>query len=147
MTRCLKAGGIAVHTTEFNVSSNSATIDNDPTFVIFRQRNIQQMVADLRSKGRTVELDLALGDGPADAHVDRYPYEENTHLKLQLGSFVATSFGLIAGPVGSHSPAAIAQGASAARSRCGVGSPFANAASGPQKCVAAAPRLFTQRTR
>lgn len=110
MTRCLKPDGIAVHTTEFNVSSNSATIDNDPTFVIFRQRDIEEMAADLRSKGRGVELDLTLGNGPADAHVDLYPYEQKTHLKLQLGSFVATSFGLIAGPVGSHPPADLTRG-------------------------------------
>jgi radical SAM protein with 4Fe4S-binding SPASM domain len=107
MVSCLKPDGIAVHTTEFNVSSNDATIDNDASFVIFRQRDIERMTADLRGQGRAVELNLTLGDQPADAHVDQHPYKQQTHLKLQLGPYVATSFGLIAGPAESHQPAAV----------------------------------------
>ena len=28
MTRCIKRGGVAVHTTEFNLSSNEETVEN-----------------------------------------------------------------------------------------------------------------------
>ena len=36
---CLKPGGVAVHTTEFNLVSNDATVDNDGT-VLFRKRDL-----------------------------------------------------------------------------------------------------------
>ncbi len=111
MTHCLKPDGIAVHTTEFNVSSNTDTIDHDPSFVIFRQQDIEAMAASLRAQGRAVELDLSLGDSPADDYVDPHPYRKETHLKLQLGPYVATSFGLIVGPAGSHPSAAKTNGA------------------------------------
>jgi hypothetical protein len=101
MTRCLKPEGIAVHTTELNVSSNRDTIDNNPSLVIFRQRDVEAMAAGLQAQGRAVELDLSLGNGPADGYVAQGP-EEEPHLKLQLGHYVATSFGFVIGPVGSH---------------------------------------------
>jgi hypothetical protein len=39
---CLKPGGVAVHTTEFNISSNWDTLDHSHT-VIFRERDIRNM--------------------------------------------------------------------------------------------------------
>ena len=32
---------------------------------------------------------------PADLHVDEVPYAQETHLKLRLGPYVSTSFGII----------------------------------------------------
>jgi hypothetical protein len=104
MTRCLKPEGVAVHNTEFNLSSNEDTIDNNPSFVLFRQRDIEAMVSSLRAQGRVVDLDLLSGVGPADAFIDEYPYRQETHLKLRIGPYVSTSVGLIIGPVGRHAP-------------------------------------------
>jgi hypothetical protein len=93
--QCLRPGGIAVHTTEFNLTSNSTTLTEGVT-VIFRHCDIDQMVAELRGAGHTVEpLDLALGDAPLDRYVDTPPYSHDKHLRLHLGDWATTSLGLI----------------------------------------------------
>jgi SAM-dependent methyltransferase len=91
---CLKPGGIAVHTTEYNVSSKTDTVDNDGT-VIYRQCDIQEIIDTLNGRGHSIEMDWDEGEGPADKYVDVAPYMSDTHLKLQLGKYVTTSIGLI----------------------------------------------------
>lgn len=91
----LKPGGWAVHTTEFNISSDDQTLDNCDT-VIFRRRDIEKLAKDLRAKGHYVEeLDYSLGGLPEDFMVDTWPHTEDVHLKLQLNEYVVTSIGLI----------------------------------------------------
>jgi SAM-dependent methyltransferase len=90
---CLAPGGIAVHTTEYNVSSNDATIASGPT-VLFRRRDMQDLARSLRRRGHRIRVDYAEGDQPADRHIDAPPFSD-THLKIQLASFVTTSFGLV----------------------------------------------------
>lgn len=91
----LKPGGWAVHTTEYNISSNDATQDHDPT-VVFRQRDIEQVARQLRDQGHCVEeLDYSIGALPEDFAVDFLPHTQEVHLKLQLGAFVVSSIGLI----------------------------------------------------
>jgi SAM-dependent methyltransferase len=92
--RCLRPGGVAVHTTEYNVSSNFFTLRSGPT-VLLRQRDIQRLARKLRTQGHGIELDFTTGDLPVDRLVDRPPYRTTQHLKLKIGWFVATSFGLI----------------------------------------------------
>lgn len=93
--KTLKPGGWAVHTTEFNISSNDETQDNDPT-VVFRRRDLEAIAANLRQKGHFVEeLDYSLGGLPEDFAVDIFPHEQKVHLKLQIGPFVVSSIGLI----------------------------------------------------
>jgi FkbM family methyltransferase len=95
MTRCLKPGGVAVHTTEFNVSSNTRTIGKGRT-VLFRRRDFDEMIAALRQAGHEVaEIDYHTGDGPADLSIDRPPYQGKVHLKVEVGGYTATSIGLI----------------------------------------------------
>jgi SAM-dependent methyltransferase len=94
MTRCLKPHGVAVHTTEFNVSSNDATKDHG-WCVIFRRRDIEDMARSLRQRGFFLELDYDAGSGEADRFIDRPPYAQVTHLKLELLGYVSTSIGLI----------------------------------------------------
>jgi hypothetical protein len=91
--RCLKRGGVGVHTTEYNVSSNDGTVDNGPT-VIFRERDIEDLVSDLHALGHAVELNLDTGSSEIDQHVDDQPYTD-VHLKIMIGDYVATSIGLI----------------------------------------------------
>jgi hypothetical protein len=90
---CLKRGGVGVHTTEYNVSSNVETIETGPT-VAFRRRDVDDLVARLRALGHKVVLDLETGSSEADRHVDTQPYT-NTHLKTVIGGHVVTSLGLI----------------------------------------------------
>jgi SAM-dependent methyltransferase len=93
--KTLKPGGWAVHTTEFNISSNDVTLDNADT-VIFRMKDLEKLAEELRSKGHYVEeLDYSLGGLPEDFDVDVHPFHEKGHLKLQLNEFVVTSIGLI----------------------------------------------------
>ena len=86
----------AIHTTEYNVSSNTETQDNNKSTVIFRQRDIDEMIKGLRDAGHFVEeVDYSLGGQPEDFNVDVFPYSANPHLKLQLDKYVVTSIGLI----------------------------------------------------
>jgi SAM-dependent methyltransferase len=100
MLRRLRPGGVAVHTTEFNLSSDEETLSEGPT-VLFRRRDILAMADRLAADGYRIDLDLDPGDGPADRVVDVPPYRHDPHLKLRLDRFVSTSIGLIiekAGP-------------------------------------------------
>lgn len=93
--KTLKPGGWAVHTTEYNISSNDETQDNNDT-VIYRRRDIDQVVEDLRAEGHFVEeLDYSLGGLPEDFQVDIEPHQQKVHVKLQIDKFVVTSIGLI----------------------------------------------------
>jgi hypothetical protein len=91
---CLRPGGVAVHTTEFNVSSNADTLDNTVT-VLFRRRDLQDMARRLRANGHRIDLDLTLGTGVADNYVDEPPYRSDFHLRLKIAQYVTTSIGLI----------------------------------------------------
>jgi len=91
--RCLKPGGVAVHTTEFNLSSNRWTLDHDDT-VLFRQKDIEELVDLLRQQGHSISVDFERGALPADQHVDVPPYS-HPHLKLKVEQFTTTSLGLV----------------------------------------------------
>jgi hypothetical protein len=94
--QCLKPGGVAVHTTEFNLTSDDKTLTDGGT-VIFRHRDISDLVRRLEQSGHFVEpLAYSLGTTPADMHIDTFPYAEAPHLKLLLAErFVSTSIALI----------------------------------------------------
>lgn len=90
---CLKPGGVAVHTTEFNVSSNSHTADLDQT-VLFRRRDIEWLVQRLRRYNHDITVDFDPGSTQADLHVDTPPYS-SPHLKVRVHQYASTSIGLI----------------------------------------------------
>lgn len=93
--KTLKPGGWSVHTTEYNISSNDETQENNDT-VIYRQRDIEKIVADIRNEGHFVEeVDYSIGGLPQDFKVDIQPHKQDVHLKLQVGKYVVTSIGLI----------------------------------------------------
>ncbi len=91
----LRPGGWAVHTTEFNISSDNDTVETGDT-VVFRKKDIDAVVNDLMQEGHLVEkLDYSLGAEPEDFQVDYLPHRQEVHLKLQLDKYVVTSIGLI----------------------------------------------------
>lgn len=92
--KCLRPGGIAVHTTEYNLSSNEDTIEQS-VLVIFRKRDIEDMVQTLRGLGHQIEIDLESGTELKNTCVDLPPYTFKPHLRLQLLNWVSTSIGLI----------------------------------------------------
>jgi SAM-dependent methyltransferase len=92
----LKPGGIAVHTTEFNMSSDDRTIESQGLSV-YRRRDIEQLVGEIEVAGHLVEpIDWTYGAGLAETIVDLPPWGRGEpHLRLLLGEFECTSIGLI----------------------------------------------------
>lgn len=93
--RTLKIGGVAVHTTEFNASSNEDTVETGET-VMYRRRDMEALVQRLRERGHAVE-EFRIGPTAhaLDFCVDVPPYTGNVHLKLLLANYVATSVGIV----------------------------------------------------
>ncbi|UAB77809.1 class I SAM-dependent methyltransferase [Erythrobacter sp. SCSIO 43205] len=91
---CLRPGGLAVHTTEYNCSSNTTTLDNTST-VLFRRRDFEKLGKYLARKGHKVSFNFGTGDQPADQHIDVPPYTQEPHLKLQIAEWTTTSFGIM----------------------------------------------------
>jgi hypothetical protein len=102
----IKPGGVAVHTTEFNIE-DGPTIDNWPT-VLFQKRHFEALAARLTEKGHKVaELDFDPGNGILDRFIDLPPWAHDAgppfdtwlhhsrHLKVGVDGFVATCAGIV----------------------------------------------------
>ena len=93
--RTLRKGGVGVHTTELNLSSNAETVERGAT-VLYREQDLRRLVARLEERGHTVQpLRIDPGQHPIDQHVDVPPYSHNPHLKLELLGFTSTSVGIV----------------------------------------------------
>ncbi len=94
--KCLRPGGIAAHTTEFNALSNHGTLRSE-NLVVFRQKDLKALEAKLKQQGDTLwPLDLTGGLTHADLYVDEAPYIQEPHLSLKLGGHTFTSVLLVA---------------------------------------------------
>lgn len=92
--KTLKPGGVAVHTTEFNLSSNDETFDKDH-LAIYRRQDFERLIQRLVDRGHFVApLNLHPGTSAVDEHIDLPPYAL-PHLKLEVAGYVTTSFGMI----------------------------------------------------
>jgi hypothetical protein len=100
---CLVPGGVAVHTTEFNLSSNDATLADGPC-VIYRLRDVEAICGRLVAQGHQVEpLDIDPGCHGLDQFVDQPPYADwhstpppkVKHLRLNLAGHASTSIALV----------------------------------------------------
>ena len=92
--RTLRSGGVAVHTTEFNLSSDADTIEEGGT-VLFRKQDILLLARLLKARGhRLLPLNFYPGATEVDAYVDLPPYKSDPHLRLQIGAYKSTSIGL-----------------------------------------------------
>jgi hypothetical protein len=100
---CLRPGGVAVHTTEFNLSSNDDT-PAEGWCVIYRVKDIEAICRRLVDLGHHVEpIDLDPGRHPLDSVVDPPPYHQWAtdppplikHLRLNLMGYASTSIALI----------------------------------------------------
>lgn len=90
----LRPGGVAVHTTEFNLSSNERTMETRE-LSLFRKRDLELLAHELVQAGHDVApLNFWPGATPVDEHIDLPPFG-NPHLKLELMGYVTTSMGLI----------------------------------------------------
>ncbi len=96
-TELLVSGGVAVHTTEFNVASNDATLEAGSS-VIYRRRDIEALDQMLRAhRCGLASCDFYAGDHRFDLNFDIPPYGDASrqHIKLLLGGHIATSMLLI----------------------------------------------------
>jgi len=94
--KCLKPGGIAVHTTEFTVSSLNFTLEIG-NLVTFSKTRMDSLVQDVRRLGyESEDIDYRGGTDPVDQHIDIQPYRGDNHLKLAgYGLVIHTSIGII----------------------------------------------------
>lgn len=109
--RLVRPGGVAVHTTEYNVSSNDATLATGPS-VIYRRRDIEDLAYALRGVACALEpVEYDAGLDRQDIEFDFPPYFTNgrKHIKMLLGPHVSTSILLIVRK-GAPPPAEIGRG-------------------------------------
>ena len=92
--RTLRSGGCAVHTTEFNLTSNDETLESS-SLSLYRKRDFEAVASRLIAAGHHVlPLNFHPGGRTVDQHIDLPPYAL-PHLKLALAEYVTTSFGLV----------------------------------------------------
>jgi len=92
--KCLRPGGIAVHTTEFNLGSNDKTVDR-PSICVFRKQDIESLALRLIGNGHKVGmLNFTPGNGEHDLHIDLPPHKGYIHLRLLLKRHLSTSIGI-----------------------------------------------------
>ena len=94
--KCVKAGGVAVHTTEYNVNDTESTLES-PGLSLYRKRDILQLKEAVESQGNEfVPVNFNPGTGELDKYVDLPPYDRNRHLKLEIAEkYVTTSIGFV----------------------------------------------------
>lgn len=102
--RCLRPGGVAVHTTEFNLDPDGPTLERGRT-VLYQRRHIEALAARLDAAGhRMLPVDFGVGDGALDRFVDLPPYDAQPwflsraatpHLRLSHRGHVVTSLGFV----------------------------------------------------
>jgi SAM-dependent methyltransferase len=100
----LRPGGIAVHTTEYNLAEDGPTIESGVT-VLYQRRHIEALAERLTAAGHTVlPIDFSTGDGVLDRFVDLPPFAaadgaqvvpDTPHLRMAMQDLAATSIALI----------------------------------------------------
>ena len=91
----LEPGGVAVHTIEFNLSSNTDTLDQEGV-CLFRRCDIDVLAKTLLENGLCLSpVTWDPGVHPFNYVYDLPPYKAYDHLKLLIEKYVCTSLGLI----------------------------------------------------
>lgn len=90
---CLKPGGTAIHTTEYNLFSDEKTFETGP-IVLFRKQDFEWMVDKLHALGHSISIDYTVGKGEIES-IAAKPTDTDYHLRLQFGGYITTSIGLI----------------------------------------------------
>ena len=90
--KCLRPGGWAVHTTEFNLSSNTDTLES-PSTVIFRQQDMERLAERLSEIGCVMINQFSVNEMEMDRRIDFLPHTQDPHIRLQVNRYVSTSYG------------------------------------------------------
>lgn len=92
--KLLKPGGISVHTTEYNISSEES-FDDVPYQAIYGKNFFDKLQEEITAAGHSFSpLDLRLGNHPDDDYVAPAG-KHDVHMKLMLSGNVSTSIGII----------------------------------------------------
>lgn len=93
--KCLKPGGIGVHTTEYNVQGGR-TLETEG-LSLYRSADIERLRKQVIAQGNAfLPITFHTGDDPIDKHVDLPPYGRERHLKLMVAEkYVTTSIGFV----------------------------------------------------
>jgi hypothetical protein len=103
---CLVPGGLAVHTTEFNLDSNEMTVADGPV-VAYRKRDLDLLRDRLGRLGHSMAaLSVGTRDGVLDRVLDMPPYQRRS-LALRLGPYRITSAVIVIQAGGNGPPPAV----------------------------------------
>lgn len=91
---CLKPGGVAVHTTEFTITSETVSQDL-PDLSFYCRKDIEGLAMRLIDAGHAIVLNFDRGTTVADTHVDLPPYHHGRTLAAHHDAHIITSIGLI----------------------------------------------------
>lgn len=97
MVTVLKPGGVAIHTTEFNLYSNTETLE-DGMSIIYRRKDLEEIQEWCEQNGHKMELSFKRTRMEGDEYVDVSPdisLDCKYHLNLMIGPFASTSFGIV----------------------------------------------------
>lgn len=97
MIKVLKPGGVAVHTTEFNLWSNDDT-EEDGYSVIYRRKDFEELKEWYANHDCYMDISFRRGCGASEMFLPFPPYEDDDtrdHLNLMVGKYASTSFGLV----------------------------------------------------
>ncbi len=94
--KCLRPGGVAVHTTELNIGSDEDTFESEG-LSLYRRKDIRRLKSAIEAQGNVLlPINFNTGTRELDRYVDLPPFNRNKHLKLMVEEkFVTTSIGLI----------------------------------------------------
>jgi hypothetical protein len=93
----LEPGGVAVHTTELELTLRDETADYGH-LAVYRVEDLERLAETVRDFGYEMETNWYVSlDTPADRWValPPYPHDDPAHLRLLIGDSVSTSVGLL----------------------------------------------------
>jgi hypothetical protein len=97
---CLRPGGIAVHTTEFDCVDHVdlaayGSVAEGLYVCFYRASDLRRLARRLRTAGHHVRCNFYVSSShPSEREVDVEPFTHDPHMRLQVGDRVMTSFGL-----------------------------------------------------
>ncbi len=97
MTKCLKHGGIGIHTTEFNLSSEEDTIEYGGN-IIWRKKDIEEIQRELHQVGCEMNVSYQRANTKINSYIDMPPYEGEAlpyHMNLVIDGYASTSIALV----------------------------------------------------
>jgi len=91
----LRPGGVAVHTTELELTARATTAEYGH-IVVYRPSDLDAFAHDVRDRGFAIETNWYVAmETPADRWISPPPFDDAAHLKLVIGDSVSTSVGLV----------------------------------------------------